>query len=105
MVVPSHTGRLRRFDTLAGKGTTFYSWLDVASTATTAEVSKAYRKKSIQLQYVNLFRSSDACVALTNDFDVAASPDKNPGVVGIHERFARLGVIAAILRNPESRKR
>jgi len=36
---------------------------------------------------------------------VAASPDKNPGVAGIHERFARLGVIAAILRNTESRKR
>jgi len=65
-----------------GKGTTFYSWLDVPSSATTGEISKAYRKKSIQLH-----------------------PDKNPGVVGIHERFARLGVIAAILRNPESRKR
>jgi len=65
-----------------GKGTTFYSWLDVPSSATTGEISKAYRKKSIQLH-----------------------PDKNPGVGGIHERFARLGVIAAILRNPESRKR
>lgn len=65
-----------------GKGTTFYSWLDVPSSATTAEISKAYRKKSIQLH-----------------------PDKNPGVAGIHERFARLGVIAAILRSPESRKR
>jgi len=65
-----------------GRGTTFYSWLDVPSTATTAEISKAYRRKSIQLH-----------------------PDKNPGVGGIQERFARLGVIAAILRNPESRKR
>jgi len=36
---------------------------------------------------------------------VAVSPDKNQGVAGIHERFARLGVIAAILRNAESRKR
>jgi len=33
------------------------------------------------------------------------SPDKNPGVKGIHERFARLGVVATILRNKESRKR
>jgi len=33
------------------------------------------------------------------------SPDKNPGVKGIHERFARLGVITAILRDPEGRKR
>lgn len=57
----------------------------------------------MQLQYVNLFRPSDLCSTSIND--VAASPDKNPGVVGIHERFARLGVIAAILRNPESRKR
>ncbi|KAF9780123.1 DnaJ-domain-containing protein [Thelephora terrestris] len=65
-----------------GKGTTFYSWLDVPSSATTAEISKAYRKKSIHLH-----------------------PDKNPGVIGIQERFARLGVIAAILRNPDSRKR
>jgi len=32
-------------------------------------------------------------------------PDKNPGVKGIHERFARLGVVAAILRNPEGRRR
>jgi hypothetical protein len=34
----------------AGKGTTFYSWLDVSPTATLTEINKAYRKKSIQLQ-------------------------------------------------------
>ena len=33
------------------------------------------------------------------------SPDKNPDVKGIHERFARLGVISTILRNKEGRKR
>ncbi|KAJ8519393.1 hypothetical protein ONZ45_g3663 [Pleurotus djamor] len=65
-----------------GKGTTFYSWLDVPSTASTSEISKAYRKLSMQLH-----------------------PDKNPGVKGIHERFARLGVITAILRKAESRAR
>jgi len=65
-----------------GKGTTFYSWLDVPSTATTPEIARAYRKKSVQLH-----------------------PDKNPGVKGIHQRFARLGVISTILRNAESRKR
>jgi len=32
-------------------------------------------------------------------------PDKNPGVKGIQERFARLGVVAAILRDDEGRKR
>ncbi|KAF8138411.1 DnaJ-domain-containing protein [Boletus edulis] len=65
-----------------GKGTTFYSLLDLSPTATLAELNKAYRKKSIQLH-----------------------PDKNPGVKGIQERFARLGIIANILRSPEGRKR
>ncbi|TFK43440.1 DnaJ domain-containing protein [Crucibulum laeve] len=65
-----------------GKGTTFYSWLDVPSTATTSEIAKAYRKLSMQLH-----------------------PDKNPNVKGVQERFARLGVVSAILRNKESRKR
>ncbi|KAI0677599.1 DnaJ-domain-containing protein [Trametes maxima] len=65
-----------------GKGTTFYSWLDVSNTASTSEISKAYRKKSLQLH-----------------------PDKNKGVKGAHERFARLGVVAAILRNGEKRER
>jgi len=65
-----------------GKGTTFYSWLNVPPTATLTEINKAYRKKSIQLH-----------------------PDKNPGVKGIQERFARLGVIVNTLRSPEGRKR
>jgi len=65
-----------------GKGTTFYSWLDVPSTALTNDIAKAYRKKSMQLH-----------------------PDKNPNVKGVHERFARLGVISTILRDKESRKR
>ncbi|KAH9482729.1 putative J domain-containing protein C2E1P5.03 [Psilocybe cubensis] len=65
-----------------GKGTTFYSWLDVPPTASTNDIAKAYRKKSMLLH-----------------------PDKNPDVKGVHERFARLGVISTILRNKESRKR
>ncbi|KAI0036774.1 DnaJ domain-containing protein, partial [Vararia minispora EC-137] len=65
-----------------GKGTTFYSWLDVSPAASTSEISKAYRKKSMQLH-----------------------PDKNPGVKNIHERFARLSVIGKILRDSEGRKR
>lgn len=65
-----------------GKGTTFYSWLDVPPTASTGDIAKAYRKKSMVLH-----------------------PDKNPGVKGIHERFARLGVISSILRNKEKRER
>ncbi|KAF4619891.1 hypothetical protein D9613_005300 [Agrocybe pediades] len=65
-----------------GKGTTFYSWLDVPPTASTNEIAKAYRKKSMQLH-----------------------PDKNPNDKAIHERFARLGVVSTILRNKESRER
>jgi len=65
-----------------GKGTTFYSWLGVPSTATTSEIAKSYRKMSMVLH-----------------------PDKNPDVKGIHERFSRLGVISTILRNKESRTR
>lgn len=65
-----------------GSGTTFYSWLGVPSTANTNEIAKAYRKLSMRLH-----------------------PDKNPGVKGIEKRFARLGVVSTILRNPESRKR
>lgn len=65
-----------------GKGTTFYSWLDVPPTASAADVAKAYRKLSIKIH-----------------------PDKNPNVKGAHERFARLGVVSSILRNPESRQR
>ena len=38
-----------------GKGTTFYSWLDVPYTASTSEIVKAYRKKSVTLQYVQIF--------------------------------------------------
>ena len=37
---------------LTGKGTSFYSWLEVSPSATTQEIARAYRKKSIQLQYV-----------------------------------------------------
>jgi len=65
-----------------GKGTTFYSWLDLPASASTNDIGKAYRKKSITLH-----------------------PDKNPGVKNIEERFARLGVIAKILRNKEDRER
>lgn len=40
---------------IPGKGTSFYSWLDVSSTASTSQISKAYRKKSMLLQYVDIF--------------------------------------------------
>ncbi|KAB5592079.1 hypothetical protein CTheo_4461 [Ceratobasidium theobromae] len=67
---------------LVGPGTTFYSLLDVPSSATQAELNKAYRKLSIKLH-----------------------PDKNPGVKGAHERYARLGKVNAILKSTEGRER
>jgi len=65
-----------------GKGTTFYSWLDVSPTASMADIGRAYRRKSMLLH-----------------------PDKNPGVKGAQERFARLGVVASILRSEDGRER
>jgi len=65
-----------------GKGTTFYSFLDVPPSASSVEIGKAYRKKSITMH-----------------------PDKNRGVKDAEKRYARLGVIAKILRNKEDRER
>lgn len=38
--------------TSIGKGTNFYSHLNIDSSASTAEINKAYRKKSLALQCV-----------------------------------------------------
>ncbi|WWC73179.1 uncharacterized protein I206_107145 [Kwoniella pini CBS 10737] len=65
-----------------GKGIDFYKHVGVEPSASTSEINKAYRKKSLELH-----------------------PDKNPGVKNIQERFARLGVIAQILRSSEGRER
>ncbi|KAF9509495.1 hypothetical protein BS47DRAFT_1412254 [Hydnum rufescens UP504] len=65
-----------------GKGTTFYSLLEVSPSASSAEIGKAYRKKSISMH-----------------------PDKNRGVKDAEKRYARLGVIAKILRDIEGRER
>ncbi|KAI8877746.1 DnaJ-domain-containing protein [Backusella circina FSU 941] len=65
-----------------GKETTFYSWLNIAPSATQPEITKAYRKLSLKYH-----------------------PDKNKGDPKAKERFARLGVIVNLLRNPTSRER
>ncbi|CAD6565059.1 MAG: hypothetical protein TREMPRED_000674 [Tremellales sp. Tagirdzhanova-0007] len=65
-----------------GRGTSFYSHIGVSPSASPAEITKAYRRKSLELH-----------------------PDKNPGVKGIQGRFERLGVIAQILRSPTDRER
>ncbi|KAI8089881.1 uncharacterized protein BX664DRAFT_263589 [Halteromyces radiatus] len=65
-----------------GKETNFYNWLNLKPSATQAEISKAYRKLSIKLH-----------------------PDKNKHDAQAEERFARLGKVAAILRNAGTRER
>ncbi|OBZ82546.1 putative J domain-containing protein C2E1P5.03 [Choanephora cucurbitarum] len=65
-----------------GKDTNFYSWLGVSPSASQSEITKAYRKLSLKWH-----------------------PDKNKNDAKAKERFARLGVIAAILRDPSSRER
>ncbi|KAM0751597.1 DnaJ-domain-containing protein [Meredithblackwellia eburnea MCA 4105] len=65
-----------------GKGTTFYTFLNVTKSATEKDISKAYRKRSLELH-----------------------PDKNPDDKVVAARFARLGTIAGILRDAEKRER
>ncbi|KAJ8099757.1 hypothetical protein POJ06DRAFT_116094 [Lipomyces tetrasporus] len=62
-----------------GKGITFYSFLELENGpgSTSDQITKAYRKRSRQLH-----------------------PDKNPSKEAT-DRFARLGLIANILRGPE----
>lgn len=45
------------------------------------------------------------CPSILTPIVVDRSPDKNPGVKGAQERFARLGVIGSILRSQEGRER
>ncbi|KAI8973488.1 hypothetical protein BDF20DRAFT_837430 [Mycotypha africana] len=65
-----------------GKDTNFYSYIGVSPSATQADISKAYRKLSLKWH-----------------------PDKNKNDSKAKERFARLGVIVSILRDPRSRER
>jgi DnaJ-class molecular chaperone len=60
----------------------FYALLGIQQSATQPQIIKAYRKRSLELH-----------------------PDKNPGVANIQDRFARLGVVTAILRDPARRER
>ncbi|KAL8291809.1 hypothetical protein RQP46_002067 [Phenoliferia psychrophenolica] len=69
-------------ETAEGKGTNFYSFLNVTKGATEKDISKSYRKRSLELH-----------------------PDKNPDDKVIADRFARLGTIAGILRDAEKRAR
>ncbi|BGP29459.1 hypothetical protein JCM10296v2_001198 [Rhodotorula toruloides] len=65
-----------------GKGTNFYSYLNVTKAVDEKALNKAIRKRSLELH-----------------------PDKNPNNKKVADRFARLGVIAEILRDAEKRKR
>uniref|UniRef100_A0A060T719 ARAD1C25146p n=1 Tax=Blastobotrys adeninivorans TaxID=409370 RepID=A0A060T719_BLAAD len=59
-----------------GPDMTFYDWLKVSSSATDAEIAKAYRRLSQKLH-----------------------PDKNPSK-SAQEKFTRLGLVVKILRGP-----
>ena len=67
-----------------GHNATFYSFLNLTkqTRSTTDDISKAYRKRSLEIH-----------------------PDKNVGVKGAQKRFERLGLIAKMLRTPEVRTR
>ncbi|EFP93992.2 hypothetical protein PGT21_029300 [Puccinia graminis f. sp. tritici] len=65
-----------------GKGMTFYKFLNVPKSATLNEINKAARKLSLSIH-----------------------PDKHPGNKTIEAKFSRLGLITAILRDEEKRKR
>jgi len=64
-----------------GDDVNFYSWLGLEPTATEKDINRAYRRLSLALH-----------------------PDKNPDAES-KERFALLGAITTILRNPENRER
>lgn len=72
----------RALETTEGANATFYSFLNVSSKATTDQISKAYKKRSLQLH-----------------------PDRNHGVKNAQKRFERLGLIVKMLRTPEVRER
>lgn len=100
-IVPAGNSIERDILDPTGKGTTFYSWLEVSPSASMADIGRAYRKKSMFLQCVSPFPLSTLHALKSSN----CSPDKNPGVKGIQERFARLGVVASILRSQEGRER
>lgn len=72
----------RALEKAEGANVTFYSFLNTTIRATTDDISKAYRKRSLQLH-----------------------PDKNHGVKDAQKRFERLGLIAKMLRTPDVRQR
>lgn len=66
-----------------------------------------------QASRAHALESSSACLPAVAETEtgrsltryLGGSPDKNKGVKDAHERFARLGVVAAILRDPAKRER
>lgn len=78
---PSHSeifDLVSALEAAEGPKVDFYSFLNVSPSATTSEISKAYRRRSLEIH-----------------------PDRG----GDPDRFARMGTIAEILRDAEKRKR
>ncbi|KAF2757074.1 hypothetical protein EJ05DRAFT_477301 [Pseudovirgaria hyperparasitica] len=95
-----------------GANTTFYSFIGVSPSATQDELNKAYRKKSRSLHPDKAVRSWEAEYALKHK---KSQKGTKPGVkvskgpskkelekyrVEASERFARLGLVAGVLRGP-----
>ena len=98
-----------------GPGTTFYDFLGVRPSASQEDISKAYRKKSRLIHPDKAKQSFIASRAQTTSKTPLGQKKKKPGVhvakppseseIQAHvkkagERFARLGVIATILKGP-----
>lgn len=81
-----------------GPKTNFYSFMNVSPTATTAEIAKTYRKRSLVSSEESFRRNTNAHA--WSDAIQELHPDRG----GDPERFARLGVISGILRDAERRK-
>ncbi len=99
-----------------GLDTTFYSFLGVPASADLDEINKQYRKRSKQLHpdkaIPSLLAKLSAPKPTSNPGDKKSKPgvhvQKGPSqkartqvIAGANERYARLGVVASILRGPE----
>lgn len=98
-----------------GEGTTFYDFIGVSPSASQDELNRAYRKKSRQIHPDKARQSFEATYAKATPKSKPGAKKGKPGVTvrkrpsakeikevtkQASERFARLGVVASILRGP-----
>lgn len=109
--------RLRdEVEAFEGKGVTFYDFIGISPSASQEELNTAYRKKSRQLHPDRARQSFEATYAKATPKSKPGAKKGKPGVTvrkrpsareikeatkEAGERFARLGVVANILRGPQ----